>query len=123
MLSLEQAPQKGTIYATFIDKVVYQKYESLDEISSYLMETGLLELHLFDAQKELRFLKTAWKGIRSVVISDACEHDDTYEETLYVAADNVDRQDNLREKVTVVNYIQYDENDMIHIINYRLKEV
>lgn len=123
MLSIEQAPQKGTIYATFIDKVVYQKYESLDEISSYLTETGLLELHLFDAKKELRFIKTARKGIQSVEISDACEHDDTYEENLFVAADNVDRQDHLQEKVIVVNYIQYDENDMIHIINYRLKEV
>ena len=49
MLDMNHAPQKGTIYATFIDKMVLKKYVMLSEIEEYLVETGLLELHLFDS--------------------------------------------------------------------------
>ena len=123
MLLLDNAPQKGTIYATFIDRMVYEKYEKLSDIEQYLLEDRLLELHLFDKEKELRFLKTREKGILRFEISDDTEYDDTYEECLYVSADSVDQQDNLTEKILVVNYIKYDKNDMLHIVNYRLKEV
>ena len=50
MVPIENAPKKGTIYATFVDKMVYRKYESLEDISEYLVEEGLLELHLFDRE-------------------------------------------------------------------------
>ena len=123
MLLLDNVPQRGTIYATFIDRMVYEKYEKLSDIEQYLVEDRLLELHLFDKEKELRFLKTREKGILRFEISDDAEYDDTYEECLYVSADNVDKQDNLSEKIVVVNYIKYDENDMLHMVNYRLKEV
>lgn len=123
MVSIEGAPQKGTVYATFIDKVVFRKYRSLKEIEELVKEDRMLELHLFDNEKEYRVLKTRKRGIQTYVISDACIHDDIYEEEIYVSADNVDKQTNLSEKICVVNYIQYDQNDMIHIVNYRLKEV
>lgn len=114
MLQIENAPEKGTIYATFITEMVYKKYEKLSDIEEYLKKDGLLELHLFDKEKELRFIKTRGKGLSRYEISDSKEsYDDTYCESLY-AKD---------EKIEVVNYIQYDENDMIKIVNYRLKEV
>ena len=84
MLSIENAPQKGTIYATFIDKMIYQKYEMLSEIENYLVEDGLLELHLFDKEKELRFIKTRGKGLLRYEISDNKAYDDMYCEELYV---------------------------------------
>ena len=123
MVSIEGAPQKGTVYATFIDKVVFQKYQSLKEIEELAKEDRMLELHLFDREKEYRVLKTRKKGIQTFLISDACVHDEVYEEEIYVSADNVDKQTNLSAKLKVVNYIQYDRNDMIHIVNYRLQEV
>lgn len=123
MLVIENAPQKGTIYATFIDKMVYRKYQSLSEISEYLTEEGLLELHLFDAEKELRFIKTRSKGLMRYEVFDDGSYDDVYCESLYVSGRNIDKQDNLSEKIVVVNYIKYDENDMCKIVNYRLKEV
>lgn len=125
MLLLENAPQKGTMYATFINQMKYIKYESLAEIEQYLTEEGLLELHLFDSEKELRFVKTRGKGIQRFEISDTAEYDDKYEECLYVLRehDDADKQENLKGKIIVVNYIKYDENDMLHIVNYRLKEV
>ena len=123
MLNLNDAPPRGTIYATFIDKMVYKKYESIDEIKELVTKDNLLEIHLFDKEKELRFLKTRDNGIVQYLISDNMKHDDVYEEKLYVSGENIDKQDKLSEKIKVVNYIKYDENDMIHIINYRLAEV
>lgn len=122
MLNLNDAPKRGTIYATFIDKMVYKKYESIDEIEELVTKDNLLEIHLFDKEKELRFLKTRDEGIVQYLISDNMEYD-IYEEELYVSGENIDKQDNLSKKIKVVNYIKYDENDMIHIINYRLAEV
>ena len=123
MLLLDNAPQKGTIYALFVSKMVYEKYESLSEIEQYLNEDDMLELHLFDKENELRFIKTRTKGIQRFEILADIGCDDTYEETLFVANENVDRQVDLSEKIVVVNYIVYDEHDMLHITNYRLKEV
>ena len=122
MLKLNDAPQRGTTYATFIDKMVYKKYESLKEIEELVVKDKLLEIHLFDKEKELRFLKTRDEGIVQYLISDTKEYA-IYEEELYVSGENIDKQDKLSEKIKVVNYIKYDENDMIHIINYRLAEV
>lgn len=121
MVPIENAPKKGTIYATFVDKMVYRKYVSLDEISEYLTEDGMLELHLFDREKELRFIKTAKNGLQQYEISSAEAYDDVYEECLCVADAAVDEGSGLP-KVCVVNYIRYDENDMVRIVNYRLKE-
>ena len=123
MLNLNEAPQRGTIYATFIDKMVYKKYASLDEIKDLLTADNLLEMHLFDKEKELRFIKTRDEGILQHFVPGNMEYDDVYEEELYVSGANIDKQDQLSEKIKVINYIKYDENDMLHIINYRLEEV
>ncbi len=131
MLNLERAPQTGTMYAVFTDKVLYGKYsrESLagklpeDPREREMLSDRLLELHLFDGEKEYRCIRTRMHGLREYEITDACEHDDVYEERVYVSGSSVDRQENLRERAAVVNYIVYDENDLLHIVNYRLKEV
>jgi len=43
-------------------------------------------------------------------------------ESVYVLGSEIDKVENLKQKVDVVNYISYDENDMLQIVNYRLKE-
>ena len=127
MIDKKNAPHKGTIYATFVDKMVYERYENISDIEQYLVEDNLLELHLFNSEKEIRYIKTRGKGLLYCEISSENEgekeYDDIYEETLYVSGNNIDKQENLNEKVIVVNYIKFDENDMLHIVNYRLKEV
>lgn len=121
----EIAPKKGTIYATFIDKMIYEEYGELSEIEEYLSDKNLLELHLFDKEREARLIKTAGKGFCEYEITafDEGRYDDCYCESLYLSGENIDKHDNLNKKVEVVNYIKYDENDMIRIVNYRLKEV
>lgn len=123
MLDIEYAPEQGMIYATYIDRLVLQPYQNKGELAPYLKEENLLELHLFDKEKELRFLKTRNGGIKRYEIPGNETYDDTYVESSYLLGKNIDRQENLTQKIEVVNYIRYDENDLLHIVNYRLKEV
>lgn len=123
MINLEKAPESGTMYAVFTDKILYQKFCRDEFLIEDWEEGKLLELHLFDDRKEYRLIRTRRYGMLECEITDACEHDDTYEEKVYVSGSNVDRQENLTKQAAVVNYITYDENDLLHINNYRLKEV
>lgn len=124
MIDTSKIPSKGIVYALYKDKVVFKKYASVDQVNT--SEEDLLEFHCFDAKKEYRYIDR-----KELVITDE-RYEYSYEEekivTLYKkdgTLDSIDQRDQLenRLKVTVVNYIDYDENDLLRIINYRLKEV
>ena len=102
-MNLSQAPEQGIMYALYRNKVVYQPYIRENLMLQEDEEKNLLELHLFDAKEEYRYVKMR-KGTVETVISEAT-----------VMYDN--------DCVEVVNYITYDENDLMTIQNYRLKEV
>lgn len=122
MLNIDKAPKQGTIYAAYIDKMVYKSYKRLEELAEYLLEEKLLEMHLFDQEKELRFWKTRSGEVRCCEIRDEDCYDDSYVESSYILGKDIDQIKNLKQKIEVVNYIRYDENDLLHIVNYRLKE-
>jgi len=125
MLDLRKAPERGTIYAVLRDRIEFKTYESLEEITDIVNAENLLELHLFDKKKEYRIIQTRKKGVLEAVIDEDTKADDIYEEEIYVLGSekDVDKADELSRKVAVVNYITYNEDDMIIIRNYRLKEV
>lgn len=58
-----------------------------------------------------------------VSVTDSSFYQDTYVERIYTLGKNVEKTDKNADKVEVVNYISYDENDLMVIRNYRLKEV
>lgn len=123
MLDISNAPAKGRLYALLRDEVKFESYEALKDIEDIVNDEKLLELHLFDKEKEYRMIRTRMDGFVTAVIDDSQKCDDIYEETVFVLGKDVDQTENLKEKVTVVNYITYNEDDMITICNYRLKEV
>ena len=121
----EQAPAKGTIYALLRTEVVFKIYENLYEVKSYMESPQLLEVHLFDKEKEYRKVSTR-AGFKELVIMDPeekNENQDVYEEKIFVLSANADETEDFENQVTVVNYITYNQDDMITITNYRLKEV
>lgn len=122
MNKLDFAPEKGKIYALYRDRVVFDDYTKSQFLNSLIDEDNLLELHLFDDKKEYRYIHTSSRNIE-VVIDDSVEHDDFYLETVYVQELCDDSAENSRYKVQIVNYIQYDKDDLLNISNYRLKEV
>lgn len=115
-------PEKGIKYALYKDKVVYKEYDGIPDESEF--GDNLIELHLFDTEKEYRYVKLSGNKIIEKVISDEGElgknvsadviAEHTYTERIYVSEDKV---------IEVVNYISYDENDIMLINNYRLQEV
>ena len=121
MLDLSKAPEKGTIYAVLRDRIVFETYESFAKVENIAKDENLLELHLFDKQKEYRAVRTRLDGFLETVIDE--EWEDVYEEKIYVLGDNIDKAEGLKNQVTVVNQITYNSDDMLNIRNYRLKEV
>ena len=122
-MNLLQTPEQGMMYALYTDRVVYESYSKNSLPSEEEIKKDLLELHLFDAVGEYRYIKTR-KGEIEVYINDEnMDYQDTYVERIYTLGKNVEKTDKNADKVEVVNYISYDENDLMVIRNYRLKEV
>lgn len=114
---INEAPENGIVYALYSDRaVVFKKYTSLSE-KDYESDS-LLELHLFDDIKEYRYVKAKNKQIE-VVIDDSIDHADTYVEEIDVD----ENMNSVIKKIKAVNYIDYTEDDLLTIKNYRLQEV
>lgn len=124
-MDLKKAPEKGMMYALYIDRVVYEPYTSIPSIE----EKDLLEVHLFDEEKEYRFIKRRNQKPIDEVISDElvlgkkATKENSYEEEIFTLKDKMEKLEDTTHRIKVVNYISYDENDLLTIENYRLKEV
>ena len=121
-MELLKAPERGMLYALYTDRMEYRPYEREDLLLKEKdLQKNLLELHLFDEKKEYRFIKKR-KGELEVVVCDARkDYDDLYIEKIFTQED--EKEKNHASCIEVVNYLVYDENDLLKIKNYRLKEV
>lgn len=85
-----------------------------------------MELHLFDEEVEYRYVKMRerQKEDRFILISDeTVSHEKSYSEKIYTLKPEQEKPDKNSGFVEVISYITYDENDLMRIDNYRLKEV
>mgnify|MGYP000915072037 CR=1 FL=1 len=102
-------------------------YDSdLDE--KEILRENLLELHLFDSKKEYRYIKKQKGEIETCIEDTTVTYDDSYTERIYTLKEGTEILEDSAEQgdrtcIEVVNYISYDENDLMNITNYRLKEV
>ena len=117
-----EAPIKGTVFASFRDRIVFERYDNKERIYSMILEKAdlLLELHMFDSTMEYRVIKRR-NGIHEYVITDDVkESSDMFEESIYTEDAF---KPNSPTKVSLINYIDYDDNDLLRIRDYRLKEI
>lgn len=127
-MNLLNAPEQGIMYALYIDRVVYRTYKREQLEMAEQLEKDLLELHLFDSTREYRYIRKR-KGDIEVCIDDTTvTYDDSYTERIYTLNEGMETLEHALGQVEkgcieVVNYITYDENDLMNITNYRLKEV
>lgn len=130
----EKAPASGMMYALYKGRVVYCPY-CMDRTDSdgdgrriILTEQGdlaenLLELHLFDSEKEYRLVLRRGLDPVSKLIDDSCMEPGGFK--------YIEKQINTldldhtghTEPVNIVNYVSFDEDDLLQIENYRLMEV
>ena len=87
------------------------------------LQKQLLELHLFDDTTEYRIIRSEHGEIEIVISDENMPHDDIYCEKIYTLKENDEQSEEQDSCVEVVNYLTYDENDLLLIRNYRLKEV
>lgn len=122
-MDFSKIPEKGTMYALYTDKVVYRKYDRKEFVEDQEATDKLLELHLFDTVAEYRYIKKRNGEIEALIRNDTVEHQDLYTEKIITLGNKKEKPDKESGFVEVVNYITYDENDLMRIENYRLKEV
>ena len=121
-MELLKAPEHGMLYALYTDRMEYRPYEREDLLLKEKdLQKNLLELHLFDEKKEYRFIKKRKGELEVVVCDERKDYDDLYIEKIFTQED--EKEKNHASWIEVVNYLVYDENDLLKIKNYRLKEV
>ena len=121
-MELLKAPERGMLYALYTDLMEYRPYEREDLLLKEKdLQKNLLELHLFDEKKEYRFIKKRKGELEVVVCDERKDYDDLYIEKIFTQED--EKEKNHASCIEVVNYLVYDENDLLKIKNYRLKEV
>lgn len=121
-MNLSKAPEQGIMYALYADRVEYRPYKK-EELSEDDLQKQLLELHLFDDTTEYRIIRSEHGEIENVISDENMPHDDIYCEKIYTLKENDEQSEEQDSCVEVVNYLTYDENDLLLIRNYRLKEV
>lgn len=121
-MNLSKAPEQGIMYALYTDRVEYRPYKK-EELSEDAIQKQLLELHMFDDTTEYRIIQSERGEIENVISDENMPHDDIYCEKIYTLNENEDQSKEQDHCIEVVNYLTYDENDLLLIRNYRLKEV
>ena len=124
-MNLLNAPERGMMYALYADRVIYKPYQKEQLDSEEVLMKDLLELHLFDDEKEYRYIKKRKGNVEVCVDDESVSYDDKYMERIYTLEKEAEKPEKQAKSsfVEVVNYITYDENDLMAITNYRLKEV
>ncbi|MCR5608354.1 MAG: hypothetical protein K6G26_04760 [Lachnospiraceae bacterium] len=142
---MENIPESGYLLIYTRLKVWFSTYNNGSQgIKEYLEAkkdtSDILECHLFDENTESRAVYSEMsKGYICTVISDEKylgqlkidNNDDIkpeeykYEEEMYLtnAAAKELADDAMNYKIKIITYIEYDENDMIQVKNYRYGKV
>ena len=121
---IENAPEKGYVLAYFRNEVLFKSYKLLSDIKTELQnreEQELLELHLFNEEREYRCVYSrVSNGIYRVIEYVAKDFPKEGEDDVYVEEVSLETEQD--EKVlTVLNHIKYsDETGMAVIDDYRL---
>ncbi len=111
---IEEAPDRGYVLAYTRKKVIDHAYDKREDICRELQNEELLELHLFDADKEYRAVR-----------SESHRFKDGFKECLADFKDSVYTAKSFLEGgnavISTICHIAYDpDNGMAYIDNYRL---
>ena len=117
-INWEKVPENGYVLAYFRKEVLFQKLEPGIKQQILEKQGTLLELHIFNSEREYRLMRCETGDFIEAVVSDECASEKKVE-TVQVEGGYED----LMKYLKVVNYIDYDENGMLSINNYRFAPV
>lgn len=120
---IDKAPKSGLMLLYLRDKVEFKEYNCLDELKLALGDKDILEIHLFDNNKEYRAIASTSKRFPSGVIEDISDFEYADDRSDCVKTESLVAESWCKEvaaKVAVINHVSYDENGMAMVDNYRL---
>lgn len=108
------APTKGTALVYTRDKVQMFDYYDLSQVKEEYKNDDLVEIHLFDREKEYRAVKSVSRRYKGAVVAvlDFPNDENVYEEKTEL----IDGEYCL----TILNHISYDQDGLLSIDMYRL---
>ncbi len=111
----KEAPGRGQILAYTRKEVVFCEYSNKEDIKEFAEDDELLEIHLFDSEKEYRGIMSRSprfpEGWIDVIVGAA---DDTYVERVLL-------EDEDEVTLCIENHLAFDEDTgMAYVNNYRL---
>lgn len=106
------APKVGSYLIYTRKEVKYGDYNDLSFLDKYQSDE-ILELHLFDENKEYRVISSRTKGPINTLLegSDNCIIDEISLEKPY------------GDSINLISYIEFDDNGIARVSNYRLGKV
>lgn len=136
-LDWDKIPENGYFLIYYSDEVNFQAYSDKEilraQIECKCSEHTMLEAHFFDARQEYRWIISRRKGVIDKLITDKETTGDSFriidgtgkhqninpfvfEEEVLVVPNFVP----VMKKIRVINYLEYDKNDMLFVKGYRL---
>lgn len=119
----EKAPHSGQLLAYTRTQVLFEKYTDLNKAKELLDGQELLEVHMFNKEKEYRAVATKGKRKFDGCNDGVIEHEAKFEnDDMKVYKENVllDNKYKNYGSITVLNHIDYDELGMAKFDDYRL---
>lgn len=126
-INYDKIPASGYVLAYFRMGIVFETYKKIDQgieapgWKEHLerKDDPLFELHLFNDQEEYRFFQKQDGKFAEFVVSENDHPKGIYVEDMCVEK----RYADVLRKIRVVNYIDYTQDGMLEIVNYRLSPV
>lgn len=120
---IEEAPKQGTMLIYTQKEVFFKPYQSLSDVENAVGEQEILEIHLFDKEREYRALSSqsrrfAKHYIDNVFMIEEKDKDHIYQQEILLENENLNGK-----KIRVNSYISYNSAGMAVIDNYQLVEV
>lgn len=121
---INEAPSRGYALIYTRQNVIFEPYNSLEELRAGIeadrKNEELLEIHLFDNDKEYRSVSSQSSRYPDGLIEAIIDFNADDETVIYKEEVLVEGKE--QEKITVLNHIFYNENGMAYIDNYRLQK-
>lgn len=115
-----EAPKQGYMLAYLRKKILFERYSELKEVRRLLEPEELLELHLFNQDREYRCITSQSKRYPSGIVETIADFEKdektTYGETIYLEQ----KYQTLGNTIQLLNHLRYDENGMLEVDDYRL---
>lgn len=119
----EGAPKQGQLLIYARDKVMFQGYTSLEQVEKLCEGKEILEVHLFDREKEYRALSSTGsraKRTSGVIEYTACFPYDKENVFMEKQILEMEARGSKTASIIVLNHISYNESGLASVDDYRM---